>query len=399
MFKKLIEIFTGGGTPIEPHKGKRLERELAPSGEPKFTIKGTGYPGFFILFGSGFLIIATIILSGVLLGTSGEDSSEFTLLFAILFLIPFFLIGGATLSLGIFLFLGRTQVIFGAQSVSMERSLFGRVFQRKQLKREGIDIQLEKSHEENNRARYKLSLNSDGKKLSLGGSLKDEELLWLEREFQSTLGKTITESPVCIASLIHHQEEKTLEEAEIDPDYHSKNLHFSKTIHGWKALYKHGLSSSVFCLIFGSIFLLSGLAMEGSLIVFLREKFPAFDELVKSVTSSGGPPPVWFWAVFSLIGSVIILLGIWLLGYRMTLSKRHSRIHLAKRWFIIGTERVFETSTIQELKAIHSGSSNGQSRFKLELTQTSGKKIALVRWASGDDAGQIQAWLQNEKAS
>lgn len=399
MFEKIKEALTAKMKPIKPVQGKRTEMEENSFGETVFTIQGKGYPGFFIIFGAMFGGIPSILLFSILFGTPSPDNTKWGTTFALLFLTPFFAIGISTFCAGIFLWLGKTRVKFTSGIVSRERSILGKVFQKKELDRKGLEVQFDVSHKENEKAHYKLKLESGGQDFTVGGTLREAELLWLERAFRKTLGEEVTDQPMNIASAIRANQEEDVNESEIDPDYQSKKLRFSKTTQGWEAHFQNGFGHSVFMIIFGSIFLLAGLLMEGSLWDYLTTNFEAARNIEESSTSSGGKPPALVYFLFGGIGALVMISGILSLGYRMTLAKRHSRIHLSKHLFGIGTRRVFETNEIEKLEVKTHGKVNDSPRFKLEIHLKGGKKVKLMGFAESDDVGQLKVRLEHEKVS
>lgn len=368
-------------------------------GETVFTVRGKGYPGFFIIFGAMFGGIPSVILFAILFGKPSPENSTWGTVFALLFLTPFFLIGISTFCAGIFLWLGKTRVKFASGIVTKELSLFGKTFKKKELDREGLEVQFGLSHQENKRARYQLKLESGEKDFSVGGTLREAELLWLERAFRETLGEEVADGPMDIASAIREEEEDDVNEAEIDPDYQSKKLHFSKTTQGWEAHYKNGFGQSVFMIIFGSVFLLAGILMEGSLWGYLQENSETARNIEESSTSSGGKPPILFYLLFGGIGALVMISGILSLGYRLTLAKRHSRIHLSKHWFGMGTRRIFEIDEMEKLEVKKHGEVNDTPRFKLEIVLKGAKKVKLMGFAESPDVGQLKARLAHEKSS
>ena len=396
MFQKIIERLKQGRKPVEPKQGKRLSREEQADGSTIFEIRGKGRPGFFIIFGGMFGGIPSVILFAILFGTPSPDNSTWGTVFALLFLIPFFAIGLTTFSIGLFLWLGKTRLTLGYQEVNLERILFGKTFQTKVLPREGLEVRFEKSHEENNVAHYKLTLESGEKKFGLGGSLKEEELLWLDQEIRLALGEETT-GPVDIAAAMRQDLEAEAENAELDRNYRSKKLSFARTTQGWEAQTRSSVLGSIGLMLFGGIFLGVGLLMEGSLAEYLKGQFEWFRKMAEN--STGDSPPIWAALIFGGIGALVILIGIWSLGYRMKLEKRHSRLRIIKTWFSLGTTRTVELSSIEELKITKGGEVNDVPRFKLLMHLKNDKKVKLLSFATSEDVGQLKAWIEAEVPS
>ena len=95
----------------------------------------------------------------------------------------------------------------------------------------------------------------------------------------------------------------------------------------------------------------------------------------------------------------MILIGIWSLGYRMKLEKRHSRLRIIKTWFSLGTTRTVELSSIEELKITKGGEVNDVPRFKSLMHLKNDKKVKLLSFATSEDVGQLKAWIEAEVPS
>ncbi|MEN8695369.1 MAG: hypothetical protein ACN4GG_10620 [Akkermansiaceae bacterium] len=396
MFQKIIARLKEGRKPVEPRQGKRLSREQQEDGSAVFEIRGKGRPGFFIIFGGMFLGIPSILLFAIFFGTPSPGSPSWGTPFAVLFLIPFFVIGLSTFFIGVFLWLGKTRLTLGQQEVRLERILLKKTFQTKLLTRQGLEVRFEKSHEENDVSRYKLALESGEKKIGIGGSLKEEELLWLDQEIRLAAGEEAV-GPVDIGEAIRQDLEAEADNAELDRNYRSKKLNFTRTAQGWEAHTQNGFLGSIFIILFGSIFLGVGLLMEGSLAEYLKGQFEWFRKMAEN--STGDSAPIWAALLFAGAGAAVISGGIWSLGYRMKLEKRHARLRIIKTWFSMGTTRTVELSNIQDLKISKGGDVNEEPRFKLLMHLKHGKKVKLLSFATSEDVGQLKAWLEAEAPS
>ncbi len=381
--------------PLTPQQGSRLLRSSTPKGDSIFTIKGQPLPGFFIFFGLFFGGIPTFMLFAMIFGTPDPDSGLGTRIFGYLFLLPFFLVGAATFFTGLFLWLGKTIVSIGEHNVSIRRELFGKAFQTKDFQRANLHLHFEESHKTNDVPSYKLTFEEEGakKKIGVGGSLKEAELLWLEREVRLSLGHEI-EPHRGIRDAMMNTEVENLSESEIEPDYQSKNLTFSKTTMGWEAKNRSTTLGAIGLMLFGSIFFLVGIFINDSARNWIFDLLPALREALSSVKSDGGSPPIWFSLIFGGLGFIVILVGFFLLGYRSTISKRHSRLHLEKRWFIFVSSKVHELSSLSDLETKQNGHVNDDPRFRLTAHFQHGKSAKLLSFASAADAGQIYARLR-----
>ncbi len=371
--------------PIEPTQGKRLSKETLPYGDVAFTIKGEGVPGFFVLFGLMFGGIASLFLA-LFWGTSTRDNGTTGNFPVSLFLIPFFIVGVSTFLLGIYLWLGTSKLTIGQHEINLERSLFGIGFWQKRLSRTGLGITFQVSHENNEIPFYKLSLSDGAKNTSIGGSLKEAQLLWLERELKSTLGLEARSS----TSVTEAIQENIMAETPI-PDYRSKNLKFSSTPGGWEAQSKTTLLGSLGVILFGSVFLTIGLLMHDSTRRFLLDFVP---QLRDALPSSGGGPPIGFAIIFGLVGLLVILLGLFLLGFRLTISRNHSQLVIARHWTIFSTSQMYEISDLMDLQLNATGHINNDPRYQLTGIFKDGKKARLTYFASANEVGQIQAHLR-----
>ena len=87
MFRKLLDPLTKPKEATTPRQGKRLLKDESSNGDLTFTIRGTGRPGFLIVFGAFFCIPPTFIGLAVLFGTATSDGDSISPIFAALFLI------------------------------------------------------------------------------------------------------------------------------------------------------------------------------------------------------------------------------------------------------------------------------------------------------------------------
>ncbi|MDB4537360.1 hypothetical protein N9230_01965 [Akkermansiaceae bacterium] len=269
----------------------------------------------------------------------------------------------------------------------MERSLFGSVFQRKKINRQNVEVRFGTSHDkEDGYPRNELILSSGEQTLALGLSLKEDELLWLERELSTALGQPRAKDPADIAEEILREKERTVANSELDQDFQSKTLRFVTTMHGWDAEYRYGWRTGLSVILFGIAFLIVGL-------------------IIPSIGNTNDFGDFLFAALFALIGTLGVLGGIGTLGFRMNLTLKHSRFYLSKKCFGIGTSYSNEKTRISHLEVSHSvevshsGYSNDQPCYNLRAVINSGKRIILLRGANGKDAGQLKARLEAELPS
>ncbi len=391
MFKKLKEQIKKEQKPVEPEQGKRLSHKESSNGSTVFEIKGKGYPGFSIFLGAMFLGIPSILLFAILFGTPSPDNLSWGKPFALLFLLPFFVIGISTFLIGIFLWLGKSRLTLENHRISLSRMILGKAFQTKILPRENLKLRFEKSHEEDDVAHYKLTLEAGEKKISFGGSLKEAELLWLDQQIRLALGHE-TYDPINIATTIQQDLEAEVQNTELNRSYRSHKLQFSQTLNGWNARTKSGILGPLGLMLFGSIFLATGLFMEGSLAEYLHNQFEWFRKLVEN--STGGSPPFFFALIFIVIGSGVIIGGLWSLGYQLKIEKRHSRLRITKRCYGIGTNQTVELSNIKKFEISNHGAVKDEPRFKLLIHLMNGKKVKLLHLSNGRDTGQLKAWIE-----
>lgn len=123
----------------------------------------------------------------------------------------------------------------------------------------------------------------------------------------------------------------------------------------------------------------------------LLDLAPWIREAVSDASSSGDSPPVWFAMIFDGAGLLVILIGLFSLGYRVTLSKRHSRLHLERRWTIFVVNSLYDGSEFTELEVKQNGHVNEEPRYRLSGLLRGGKKVSLARYASAEDVGQLYA--------
>lgn len=360
------------------------------------TIKGTGRPGFFIIFGLLFGAPAVLIGPMILFGTVSSDGEPFPKIFAGLFLLPFFLIGASTFLTGLFLWFGKTQIEFGRMVVSVQRSLFGKVFQQKSLARADLNLSFEKSHENNDVPQYKLSFQEKGtkKKIGVGGSLKEPELLWLEREARLALGEEEIEEHRSVFEAMMRGGVEEIGETVVDPNYRSKYLRFTRTNNGWEAQSRPSMGGAIGLMLMGSIFVIVGLMMITESREFLLDLVPSIRDFFANATSSGENPPRLFALAFGGMGLLVVLIGFFLLGYRVQISKRHSRLHIQRRWIVIAISSAHDLSEFTGLEMKQNGHVNDVSRYRLDGLLRGGKKKMLLGYAPAEDVGQLHARLK-----
>lgn len=390
MLKKLVKSLSGKQSPITPKQGKRLQRDEQAGGHLVFTIKGKGRPGFFIIFGAMFGGFPSIILFSLLFGSGGPG--DFGSAFGILFLTPFFLIGLTTFLVGLFLWLGKTQIEITSQSIFIRRTLFGKSFQQKEFRRDAMELSFEESHRENEVPAYKLKFTDGNQKIGVGGSLREEELLWLEREIKLTLGQEV-EAITSVRDAMEQEGIETLSRSELDPTYRSKNLEFTQTFHGWEARIQSTKLGALGTMLFGSVFLIAGLMMYRPTRNHILDLLPFIREAFSGAQTSGGEPPIWFAMIFGGAGLFIVLVGIYLLGSRLTIALRHSRLLIHRRWLVFSRTRFIDIADIQEIDIKKTGNVNDDPRYRLSAIHNDGTQTKIIGFSSADDVGQLRAHL------
>lgn len=390
MIRKFFNHLNSRSRVVEPRQGKRLERDQNGK-EVVFTIRGKGRPGFFILFGCIFGGIPGLMLFAMLFGTTTSEGGPMALVLVFLLLSSFTLVGAASVFVGVFLWFGKTRVVVLDDFISVTRKLFGRCVQRREFAREGLQVTFKKSHEENDRPSYELMLESPGsRKIGLGGSLKEEELLWLERELRTELGD---EAKVhgSVQEAISESEIEGLMETEVDCAYRSKAFVFEETIRGWVVRSKgHGFAA-VFLILFGLTFILIGMLMAEESRRMLFERVPLIAQIANGMEFSGGDPPWFFPFVFGGLGFLTFLCGLFVLFYRVWIYEDYQRVGIERRWLMFSRQTAIEGGDIDWVGAEHSGEMNGQPTFKVFARLMDGREVVILRWANAEDAGQIRA--------
>ncbi|MEJ6648183.1 MAG: hypothetical protein QNL24_12770 [Akkermansiaceae bacterium] len=392
MFRKFLDAVTSKKEPVLPRQGKRLLREVEENGDSVFTIKGTGRPGFFVVFGLMFGGPTSLILLAIIFGTPNPENGPFATIVTGLFLTPFIVIGLGTFLTGVFLWFGKTRIQIGQNVVLVWRELFGKMFQQKEFSRADLNLSFDESHKSNDIPSYKLIFGDGGakNKIGVGGSLKEEELLWLEREVKGVLGSEIEVHGGVLEAMTESGLDDIYETV-LDPNYRSKNLRFTKTNSGWEGRMSSTILGGIGLMFFGSIFLVAGLMMGDVTRDSLLDLVPWIREAVADASSSGDSPPVWFAMIFGGAGLLVVLIGLFSLGYRVTLSKRHSRLHLERRWMIFVVNSLHDGSEFMELEVKQNGHVNDEPRYRLSGLLKGGKKVSLARYGSAEDVGQLYA--------
>jgi hypothetical protein len=391
MFRKLLDSMRTKKGPVLPRQGRRLLREDVGNGDAVFTIKGTGRPGFFVVFGLMFGGPTFLILLAMIFGDSNPAGGPFVKVLVGLFLIPFIVIGAGTFFTGLFLWFGKTRISLGSEVVMVEREVFGKVFQRKEFVRGDLELSFEESHKSNEVPSYKLNFRdgSAKNKIGVGGSLKEEELLWLEREVKGVLGDEVEVH----GSVMEAMSEGCLDgiyETVVDPGYRSKTLHFTRTNSGWEGRIKPTMPGAIGMIFCGSIFLVIGLSLGEGTRGYMFEWVPWLGKLFSESSSASGTP-VWFAMVFGGLGLVVMLFGIFFLGYSATISKRHSRLHVERRWTIFVVTSLHDGSDFTGLEVKQNGHVNEEPRYRLSGLLRDGKKVTIAGFASAKDVGQLYA--------
>lgn len=395
MFKNLLQAIADSSRPIAPRQGKRLLKEELPNGDVVFTIKGQGRPGLLIIVGLMFGGIPGIMFFTILFGMTSVEGGPSEKIITLLFIIPFILIGLSTFSSGLFLWLGSTRLTLGPNDLHLQHQLFGKILRPKSLPRAGLEVHFKESHRNNDRPIFKLSISSNSKDLGIGGSLKEAELLWLYQELKGALG----EEPAPVMSIAEAMAEGgigAIKETAAIPNYHSKNLHFTRTTSGWEARFRTTTAMSVTVIIFGSIFLITGLLVGNTTRRFLLDFVPTIRDAVSSFGSSGDSPPDWFFLPFVLAGLAVVIYGFFLLGFRKTISRVNSRLIIDRRWTLFFTSETFQLSELQDLEIKANGHVNNVPRYRLNAIFKNGKVVKLIGFASTQDIGQLHAHLRTE---
>lgn len=395
MFKDFFKSL-GSTSKVEPRQGKRIDHEELENGEVIYTIRGRRFPGFLVFFGLMFGAVPTFVLLGVLFGAV-RGTLEFGEwgVWGLLFVLPFFAVGAATFFTGLFLWLGKTQVMLRAELVRVERSLFRWVFQKREFSLTELNLKFELSHTSDNHPHYKMSFKGDSKSIGVGGSLPEEELLWLERSFRVSLGQN-PGAVVEVRKALMAEEEQNLDEVEFDEDYQSKALQITKTIRGWEIRHAYSKLGAIGSALFGSIFLFAGMLMMSTSREFLFDLLPALRKLAESGESSGGEPPVWFALIFAGAGSCVILSSLFLLGRKAIIELGASRLVYEARWFMMRFRKMYPYSEIKDIEVKRDGEVNDRARYTLRLILNGKKKKKLLFFATPEDVGQVGALLRRE---
>lgn len=395
MFKELLQAITQPRKPVEPRQGKRLVREER-DGKVLFTIKGQGRPGLLVFFGLIFSVIPSVVFFTLLFGTSTFEGGSSEKLFTFLFLIPFIVIGMSTFLTGLFLWLGSTQLTVDPDKVHLQHQLFGKIFRQKLLPRTGLDIHFKENYRNNDIPVFKLNLSSkNSKDLGVGGSLKEAELLWLYQELKAALGEEADEM-MGIAEALAAGGLEDINTATLISNYRSRNLQIDRTTRGWEARFRPSIPIAIVLTAFGSIFLVAGLLMGSATRGFLLDLVPPIRDAFATYNSSGDAPPLWFALGFGIMGSIVVLFGVFTLGYRLTLSRQHSRLHLDRRWTLFLTSKIFQLSDLKDLEITATGHVNNVPRYRLNALWKNGKSTKIVGFATADDVGQLHAHLSAE---
>ena len=398
MLGKLREALASRNAQITPQQGKRLRKEEAANGDLNFTIKGQGRPGFFLIFGLMFGGFPLMVLTAMIFGTPSPDNGSSAGIFTTLFLIPFLAIGAGTFFTGLFLWFGKTKIEIRKQTVTIQRQLFGKTFQRKSFDRATLDLSFILSHTSNDVPSYKLSFNDEPtkNKIGIGGSLKEAELLWLEPEIRKALGQE-TEEYLSVTDAIAKENGDEIHHTIVDPNYRSKTLSFTKTHHGWEAHTKSSTPGTIVMILFGSVFLIAGLMMADTTRTALLDLLPSLRDAFSNgdLQSSNDSPPIWFALIFGGAGLFVMLGGLFQLGYRVRISQRHSRLHIQRRWSIISVNSIHDFKDITSLEIKKSGDANDVPRYRLRALLKNGQKARLLSFASAADVGQLHARLSD----
>ena len=153
---------------------------------------------------------------------------------------------------------------------------------------------------------------------------------------------------------------------------------------------------SVVVIVFGSIFLITGLLVGNATRSFLLDFVPAIRDTLSSFGSSGDGPPDWFFLPFALAGLAVVIYGFFLLGFRKTISRVNSRLIIDRRWTLFFTNEIFQLSELQDLKIKANGHVNNVPRYRLNAIFKNGKVVKLISFASTQDIGQLHAHLRTE---
>ncbi|MGJ8697564.1 MAG: hypothetical protein ACSHYF_14700 [Verrucomicrobiaceae bacterium] len=337
---------------------------------------------FFWFFGGFWWALLSVFLWAVVVG---EFDDEWGRLGMGLFLTPFVLAGIFVVYMALKWSFEEVIVVIDPDKVRVMRKLFGKVRVKEAKREEVIRVKMVSAHEQNDEPVYEVGfVRKDGKTISVGSQLEDEEKGWLLGEFREALGMRVVEPEAGLLSA-------DLEGGELG-DYEGKGVTIVKgEREGFRMVTRNGVAK--WLMLAGAVSLMVVAVVFGS------------DLMGKDWGVGDGP---WFVkligfifdglsAVAFLVGTAVSL-GVLVCGYLEWGTER--RFEFSKEKLVVSKYRkgvrvkqeFFQKSGFREVRSKQAGHVNGEPRYEVSLLGE--KKVKISGFLNEEDGGQVEAWLR-----
>ena len=351
-------------------------------------IPATKRLNFFWFFSVFWLAITGAGTFAFLFGSVESDGGPVGPWF-LLFLVPFWAVGLGVLYVAIRGTFGSTTVIKNNRSIIVRQHLFGRS-RDKGLALDNIKrVEMDKAYSQDDEPVYRVEIKAkEGKDLKFGTTLSDDEKSWMVSE----LSKACKVNNVMLQASANDLNSVSVNEEEL-VEFSEKGLSVDRLENGsgFKVevndkMAKYALLVSVFSLVVGSIFLVSGIGdladveFSGGIFGIIVGLFSVVGFIVGCIAC--------------LVGIVFLVVAIKIWGTNSIFEFRESELiwNKMKSHEILKTER-YARSSFKGVKVKKSGHVNDVPRYEVRLLGA--KKKRLCYFVTRETADKLQCWLSH----
>ena len=329
-----------------------------------------------ILFGLVFAGSGLVVI----LSSAGEP-------LAVVFILPFLMVGIAALIFGLFLGFGDTEIRLSHSRCVRRQRLFGFVRERAIFNHNGIQCRLTTSHLDDGKRRLKLVIESDsGKSLCVGGTLSESDLRWFYQKISESQGKTFDPT----ADLDELEFSTYLNPESIEPVV-TRTLTIRSTGTGFEILSRS--RGGFLCLFMAGFFSFCAYCMTWGVPDFISDQISRLGSGTRLTDGEGsfGPLPV----AFALGSLVVFLVGLGLLSFRKLVVFKFDRLSVRHSHFGIGMTKQWPKANLDKIVHELTGHSEGDARYVVKITSKhGGKGPTLCSFRSAEEAGAIVSWAK-----
>ena len=373
----------------KPPVGTKIRRETIGDNQVIWHIPAVGKFGFFLFFSVLWLSITGLVSGGFLFTyiTGGKIEGDGPKWLMIPFFGLFWAVGLGTLYAAFRQKYLKHTVTFGGDRITLRKDMFGRTSE-KSLAKSSVSSVLQKEfYQQNYKPIYGIEIRGSDGKLRFGSALSGEDKAWLVADFNQVLagGKKLESGP------------KT---ADATRGLAPMKLGVPKSVFSIP-IPKPSASSVVGSLIFaviGIAFVYLGIfVIEGDSIPKEQQgKHGAFEWFFFLMANG-------FRTVWTLFSSVFAVIGIGMTYSTIRTMGKDRRIEGNEEEVSIRTYRKgltlenlsFPRNSVHDIRATHSGSSNGKAMKRVELV-VGNKTEKIANWMDGDMADQLIEKVRTE---